>query len=521
VKSYPGESIRSSCIAIVAALIFPSSGISRGLGAIVRFGGFRRNRLVTAARSGALCTVVRNASWRFAESQTATVLHALLCSSEQEQRSSSNERPGSSSHSQEIFNDDKDVYDKVGTKDMLLEFGVWWPPWLTDQSKLWYFPNTAVGIVDDTVKINGFYNLTSGYVLAHVPRDAKVVPGIQSKPDDWDRTTIHPNYSSLKALIALGQFFYAVITLYRALGPQIDRYGFVAPGLTVAPYAVMTLINLIGNILTPDYEALYMVGSDIMDEAMSRGSSFDGVVGRLITDPHPKAGFVDARMLTPERAAVRLSGRTSVTREVSYTSSAGTDSSSPTSEEKHQRCINKVHALMNSLQWWFTSERAAFSSSFYPKPRGQTLLIPACPAFFTTTESCRNNYHITKYDPSQSQYIRTRSSNHQARNTVYLASLAVSCTSIALVGILSHYQPRSATPFQRVVVLNWIGFGMTSGPIVWSAERFLLHPPLLQNFTVWHAAALLVMMGYFVPALMGFWSVGDMLVQLGECVLLY
>jgi len=62
---------------------------------------------------------------------------------------------------------------------------------------------------------------------------------------------------------------------------------------------------------------------------------------------------------------------------------------------------------------------------------------------------------------------------------------------------------------------------MTSGPIVWSAERFLLHPPLLQNFTVWHAAALLVMMGYFVPALMGFWSVGDMLVQLGECVLLY
>jgi hypothetical protein len=46
----------------------------------------------------------------------------------------------------------------------------------------------------------------------------------------------------------------------------------------------MSLINLAGNLLTPDYQALYLVSSSVMDEAKLRGANFDGVVGRLVED---------------------------------------------------------------------------------------------------------------------------------------------------------------------------------------------------------------------------------------------
>jgi hypothetical protein len=46
----------------------------------------------------------------------------------------------------------------------------------------------------------------------------------------------------------------------------------------------MTLLNLLGNIMTPDYSTLYLVESDIMLEAQKReGAVFKGVVGKLVS----------------------------------------------------------------------------------------------------------------------------------------------------------------------------------------------------------------------------------------------
>ena len=72
------------------------------------------------------------------------------------------------------------------------------------------------------------------------------------------------------------------MTLYKTGGDQIERNGFAAFGLTVIPYLIMTLVNLIGNAITPKYPKAYLVRSAIMDEAKKcSDAKFEGIVGTI------------------------------------------------------------------------------------------------------------------------------------------------------------------------------------------------------------------------------------------------
>ena len=90
------------------------------------------------------------------------------------------------------------------------------------------------------------------------------------------------NLSTPKIVASLVQVTAAVVTLYHSRGTQLDTYGYAAFGLTVIPYALMSIVNLIGNLACPSYDALYMVRSEVMDEADARGGKFSGVVGRIV-----------------------------------------------------------------------------------------------------------------------------------------------------------------------------------------------------------------------------------------------
>jgi hypothetical protein len=142
---------------------------------------------------------------------------------------------------------------------------VYQPPWCG---------NAPLSYINEDNSVHGLSDLKSipeGYRLAIVPGDA-----------DFTKSETHMacDYSITKALIALGQSIYATITLYLSKGDQINRYGYAAFGLTVAPYIVMSIVNLVGNIIIPNYPAFYLVRSPIMDEAEERSSfHFSGVVG--------------------------------------------------------------------------------------------------------------------------------------------------------------------------------------------------------------------------------------------------
>ena len=65
VLTRPGERADDYLVSVIGSLLFPSLGLYRGIEAILCGAVFVRNDdLTKAARSGALCVVVRGADWR-------------------------------------------------------------------------------------------------------------------------------------------------------------------------------------------------------------------------------------------------------------------------------------------------------------------------------------------------------------------------------------------------------------------------------------------------------------------------
>lgn len=174
-------------------------------------------------------------------------------------------------------------------------------PWSTLQTV-----NNALVVIDPTFAIHGSIHIppSKGYELAYVSGDAEFeddfAPQMPARSSTWSwgissinntissiisppaaPTTISSDYNIVASLIALAQAIDNSVTLYQARGNQIDQYGCAAFGLTVAPFLLMSIINLLGNISAPIYSTIYMIETSVMVEARRHGCCFDGVVGRL------------------------------------------------------------------------------------------------------------------------------------------------------------------------------------------------------------------------------------------------
>ncbi|KAF2194134.1 hypothetical protein K469DRAFT_744835 [Zopfia rhizophila CBS 207.26] len=183
----------SGAIAILGALLFPTSGVARGYDAITSMAICARTDLQMAARSGALLMVIHDPAYFKTEG-------------------------------------DESPYDET--------------------------------------KIHGRCILPPGYRLVPVPRNAEFENDEPQFHTFWQRLTklfgrssdraltVSCSYNAGKALVALGQALFAINTLYETRGDQIARYGYAAFGLTVAPYAWMSIINLVGSLICPEYLAI-------------------------------------------------------------------------------------------------------------------------------------------------------------------------------------------------------------------------------------------------------------------------
>jgi len=129
--------------------------------------------------------------------------------------------------------------------------------------------------------------LPEGYSWANVDEEA-VIKWTES-PTGSDNMKhglpgLSSNYNWVQSVLAIFQVGSAAFTLYKSRGHQIDRYGYAAFGLTVVPYLIMSILNLVAQTVTASYPNVYMVGNPEMDEARRRGGVFDGVVGQLARD---------------------------------------------------------------------------------------------------------------------------------------------------------------------------------------------------------------------------------------------
>lgn len=103
-------------------------------------------------------------------------------------------------------------------------------------------------------------------------------------PDDistkWNEVGYHfsKSQSWLKMGLSVAQLIYSCITIYRTRGDQILRYGYAAYGLSVFPYAFMSLANFTCAAWIGEYACVYALTSPVMEEAKSRGGKFEGAI---------------------------------------------------------------------------------------------------------------------------------------------------------------------------------------------------------------------------------------------------
>lgn len=264
----PGERADDYFVSVIGSLLFPTLGMYRGIDAILSGAVWVRNGdLRKAARSGALCLVVRGADWRPVDGERFS--NVILKRGE---RAGINEVEDGNDIEMTSGDNDKE-------KDNAIHVIPFSPPYMFTRFGCPVFVHRRI--------IHGTYMLPPGYRFAILPSDAQFTSSptfpYPSTPESSKQATVEVSatYNMVKALIALAQSAYALSTLYRSRGDQISRFGYAAFGLTVAPFAVMSIMNLIGNLCRPEYPSLYMVESSVMDEARKHGGVFEGAVARV------------------------------------------------------------------------------------------------------------------------------------------------------------------------------------------------------------------------------------------------
>lgn len=124
--------------------------------------------------------------------------------------------------------------------------------------------------------MHGRYQLPEGYLLVSVPYDAQF--------EHDEEVELAYSYNLPNIAVSIFQLVYACWTLYSSKGDQLNRWGYTSFGLTVVPYAFMSLVNLLGNAFCPSYDCVYMVNSPCLRSLREQnvGSAFvDGEVGTI------------------------------------------------------------------------------------------------------------------------------------------------------------------------------------------------------------------------------------------------
>ncbi|GAB1311759.1 hypothetical protein MFIFM68171_01969 [Madurella fahalii] len=251
----PGQSLRSSIVYIFLALALPGSAVMRAFTAIVQRAVTARDPLTCAARAGALCMVVTK-----------------------------KEPPGCLSKIQP----ERGVieFDKSPLRSEILP---------SDED---HNISTSNNIRDDELRIPATSDPNGQQAVDFHARDEESGLALNSGDDaiklpkevEYREATLASNYNLLKLCISLVQATWATITIYRARGDQISHYGYAAFGLTVAPYAFMSIMNSFANMLTPEYPSMFVIRTPTMNKAEEHNCAFfkEAINVKPVRSPPPK-----------------------------------------------------------------------------------------------------------------------------------------------------------------------------------------------------------------------------------------
>lgn len=102
------------------------------------------------------------------------------------------------------------------------------------------------------------------YALVVVPETSIVAPLIDSSVSTPIKLSC--NYSIFKSVIAIIQIVYGALGLYEASAREVPKFGYAAYSLTVIPYILMSLVNLLANICQPQYPTMFLVLNESVED---------------------------------------------------------------------------------------------------------------------------------------------------------------------------------------------------------------------------------------------------------------
>jgi hypothetical protein len=313
-----------------------------------------------------------------------------------------------------------------------------------------------------------------------------------------NQTQLSTSYGTAKALVALLQTIYAGTTLVRSSGEELDSFGYAAFGLTVSPYIIMSAINFLGNILTPNYPALYLVQSEILLEALEREQTvINGQIGKLVPDPS------NYRLVIEAAASQAKTARRTDTGSALAEPGIELQSSVPYDEE-----VRLAHPPFER------SEPAAFSKILI---RRET----------DNSQSSGSRSCLVKAFPSLGRFkffqrrARRDVDIHWWSYPIFFAlSLMVGCSSLPIVGLKSRFHKGRSTHAQRIWTMTWLAVGIAIGSFAafYSAileyrDRYLKGLSDMDKLLF----TLLMVVVFAAPAVGGFVVVGQMLKSYGDC----
>jgi hypothetical protein len=428
-------------------------------------------------------------------------------------------------------------------------------PWST----VWSVDRTLV-VVNPGFSVHGSIDMlpSKGYDLAYVSSDAEFendcIPEISAKEPSslWSissikaaissclspptaPTSISSSYNIVGGLIALAQAIYTSVTLYQTRGDQINQYGYAAFGLTVAPFVLMSIINLIGNMFSPTYSAIYMIETSVMTEARRHGCQFDGVVGKLKEGRGAilKSGIGKVKWV--DSATFEGTGENDqLTVDVSPSSAVNVESSSSQKpvqlvagdDENIQLSSAKINEKVEQEE----CRKFAVAENNPSEEPDYIIGIPSCPligkaasgqnepgtrpksdvyilrAGLTTLETCIVP-GIDNYKPA-------------IQLVFFWGALILALAPIAIVGGLSHFHAGSSTVAQRGWTMSWLVSDIVAGFILGAALVPVLMPvDKEENQEHFAFGGLIVYTLIFgASALGGFVVVGQMVKEYGSCI---
>ena len=317
------------------------------------------------------------------------------------------------------------------------------PPWLSETG-FWM----ARPVSTRSRRVHGTYVLPSGYDFATVPAHLEVA-SYAAATGDSASDELPTTGSPVSVAVGLYQIVSGAVTLYWARGDQAKLYGYASFSLAVIPYILMTTVNLIAQLFTDDYPVLYMVETDIMQEAMgtARGGMFHGMVGRIDVDDGTQPDYYPFFLPGEDLGSIRI---THTTRTAEGVATAQGEWSTP--------LLDGQRSSVEMMQYLDTGRMMRYSNS--ANEPSTTLRVPCCSLLRTRPGMLGKppgSYRHWRPWPGEMNLIIVTLST-------MIAPFVLCAVVVLIVYGLSRFEPGSAaTTVQRGFIISWIVIGTLQG----------------------------------------------------------